>query len=161
VQLSSRGEQLEGRLVSKQTGVNMRLDVQGDAGTSAAAIQMNQSLANVDQVEIDAEFNGTWDDIDLKLNTNLGRVFNDAAKTAIASQMEASKAKVAAKVNEAHREQMLELNEWMLAQQNQAQSLLAKADKSVEDLSRKILSEINGADQYLGKLKTAFGSSLR
>lgn len=161
VQLSSRGEHLEGRLVSKQTGVNMRLDVKGDAGASTAAIQMNQSLANVDHVEIDAEFNGTWEDLDLKLNTNLGQVFNDAAKTAIASQMEASKAKVAAEVDEAHREQMLELNEWMLAQQNQAQSLLAKADKSVEDLSRKILSEINGADQYLGKLKTAFGSSLR
>ncbi|MCC9655390.1 TIGR03545 family protein [Rhodopirellula halodulae] len=161
VQLASRGEHLEGRLVSKQSGVNMRVDVKGDAGASAAAIQMNQSLANVDQVEIDAEFEGTWKDIDLKLNTNLGDVFNNAARTAIASQMEASKAKVAAQVNEAHREQMLELNEWMLAQQNQAQSLLARADKSVEELSRKILNEINGADQYLGKLKTAFGSSLR
>ncbi|WP_404305720.1 TIGR03545 family protein [Neorhodopirellula lusitana] len=161
VQLDSRGEMVQGRLVSKQVGVNLHLDVEGKAATSSAVMSMNQSLANVDTIEVDAQFQGDWKDMDLDLNTNLGRVFNDAARGVIAQQVASNKAKLTAKVEDVHREQLLELREWMSNQQNEAQSLLAKADQSIEEMSQKVLSEVGDADSYLGKLRTAFGKSLR
>lgn len=161
VQLDSRGDYVQGRLVSKQVGVNMRLDVEGKAANSTAVMTMNQSLAGVDTIEIDAAFDGDWQDLDLQLNTNLGRVFNDAARGAIAKQLEVSKAKLTAKVESTHREQLLELREFMSKQQTEAQGLLAKADQSIEEMSQKVLAEVGDADSYLGKLRTAFGKSLR
>lgn len=161
VQLDTQGEQLKGRMVSKQTGVAMRMDVRGSAANSAAAIAMNESLAGVEQIEIDATFEGTWRDIDLRLNTNLGSVFRDAAQGAIAKQVEVSKAKLAAEVDKAHREQTLVLREWMTKRQTETQGLLASADAAIEEMSQKVLAEVGGADQYLGKLRTAFGKSLR
>lgn len=161
VQLDCRGDDVQGRLVSKQIGVNMRLDVEGKAATSTAVMTMNQSLADVDTIEVDATFAGNWRNLDLKLNTNLGQAFSDAARGAIAKQIETSKAQMTAKIESEHREQMLELREFMSNQQNEAQSLLAKADKSIEEMSQKVFNEVGGADAYLGKLRTAFGKSLR
>ncbi|MEM1227535.1 MAG: TIGR03545 family protein [Planctomycetota bacterium] len=161
VQLDSQGDDLQGRLVSKQTGVAMRIDLGGAAATSSAAIAMNQSLAQVDQIEIDAAFEGSWKDIDLTLHTNLGTIFRDAAEGAIAKQLDVSKAKLALEVDEVHREQMLALREWMTEQQIETQGLLSGADEAIEEMSQKVLAEVGGADQYLGKLRTAFGKSLR
>ncbi|TWT56571.1 TIGR03545 family protein [Allorhodopirellula solitaria] len=161
VQLDSQGEQVQGRLVSKQMGVNMHLDVDGDAANSPAVVTMNQSLANIESIEVDAAFRGDWKKFDLDLKTNLGSVFGDALEAAIAQQLSESKAKLAAKVDDAHREQMLQLREWMSQQQNEAQSLLASADRSIEEMSQKVLAEVGDADSYLGKLRTSFGTSLR
>ncbi len=161
VQLDSQGEKVQGRLVSKQIGVNMHLDVDGAAANSAAVVSMNQSLAAVDSIEVDAAFHGDWRKLDLDLNTNLGNVFGDAIQDAIALQLDDSKAKLAAKVEDAHREQMLQLREWMSKQQTEAQSLLASADRTIEEMSQKVLAEVGDADSYLGKLQSALGKSLR
>ncbi len=161
VQLDSQGESVQGRLVSKQVGVNMHLEVDGKAANSAAVISMNQSLAKVQSIEVDAAFQGNWKNLDLDLKTNLGHVFGDAFHEAIAKQVEDSKEKLAAKVNDAHREQMLQLREWMSKQQNEAQSLLASADRSIEEMSQKVLAEAGDADSYLGKLQSKLGKSLR
>lgn len=161
VQLDTRGDRLTGRMVSKQVGVAMRMDVRGKAATSAAAIAMNESLARVNEVEIDAMFEGTWRDMDLKLNTNLGTVFKSAAEGAIAKQIEVSKERLAGEVEKVHREQLLSLREWMTKQQNETQSLMASADSAIEEMSQKVLSQVGDADKYLGKLRTAFGKSLR
>ncbi len=161
VQLDSQGDQVQGRLVSKQMGVNMHLDVDGKAANSAAVISMNQSLASVKSIEVDAAFHGDWKKLDLELKTNLGDVFGDAVEDAIAKQLEDSKVKLAAKIDNAHREQMLQLREWMSKQQTEAQSMLASADRSIEEMSQKVIADVGYADSYLGKLGTAFGKSLR
>lgn len=161
VQFDSQGDDVQGRLVSKQSGVTMHLDVDGKAANSAAVISMNQSLAKVDSIEVDAAFRGDWKKLDLNLTTNLGDVFSNAIHDAITQQLDDSKAKLAAKVENAHREQMLQLREWMSKQQNEAQTLLAAADRSIEEMSQKVLKEVGDADSYLGKLQNAVGKSLR
>lgn len=161
VQFDSQGDDVQGRLVSKQNGVTMHLDVDGKAANSAAVISMNQSLAKVDNIEVDAAFRGDWKKLDLNLKTNLGDVFSNAMNDAVTQQLNDSKAKLAAKIDNAHREQMLELREWMSKQQNEAQSLLAAADRSIEEMSQKVLKEVGDADSYLGKLQSAVGKSLR
>lgn len=161
VQLDSQCDEVQGRIVSKQVGVNMHLDVDGDVSGSAAVMSMNQSLASVDSIEVDARFQGDWKHLSLDMNTNLGSVFRDATQEALAKQLEVSKAKLTAKVEDAHREQTLELREWMSKQHSEAQSLLAAADRSIEEMSQKVLDEVGDADSYLGKLRTSFGKSLR
>lgn len=161
VQFDSQGDDVQGRLVSKQSGMTMHLDVDGKAANSAAMISMNQSLAKVESIEVDAAFRGDWKNLDLNLKTNLGDVFSDAIHEAITKQLDDSKAKLATQVDNAHREQMLQLREWMSKQQNEAQSLLATADRSIEEMSQKVLAEVGDAESYLGKLQTAFGKNLR
>lgn len=155
VQVRTEGEKIEGRLVSKQTGVHMDLSIDPKFDDTAAAVSLRESLAAVDRIEIDANFVGTWKDIDLKLNTNLGQILRRASQDAIDGQIRQSKQALAAKVDEAHREQTQALRQWLGSQQSEALSLLASADKSIEEMSKKVLNEVGDADAYLGKLRSA------
>ncbi|MEM6363054.1 MAG: TIGR03545 family protein [Planctomycetota bacterium] len=169
VQLDTRGgegahsdeEYLSGRLVSKQVGVAMRVDLHGTLAQTDFAVAINESLADVDRVEVDAAFEGTWDDLRLRLNTNVGDSFVDAARSAVGQQIASSQKHLSDKINTAHREQMLVLREWMTKQQTEVQNLIAKTDAEIEAMSQKVLAEVGGADKYLGKLRTSFGKSLR
>jgi uncharacterized protein (TIGR03545 family) len=161
VQVRTEGEKIEGRLVSKQTDVRMDLSIDPKFTDSAAAVSLRESLAAVDRIEIDANFTGTWKDIDLKLNTNLGQVLRRASQDAIDGQIRQSKQILAAKVEKAHSEQTLELRQWLSSQQSEALSLLASADESIEEMSKKVLDEVGDADAYLGKLRSAIRGRIR
>ncbi len=105
VQLRTEGDRIEGRLVSKQTDVHMGLSTDPKYADSAVVVSLRDSLAAVNRIEIDANFAGTWKDLDLKLNTNLGQVLRRASQDAIDGQIRQSKQQLAAKVEKAHAEQ--------------------------------------------------------
>lgn len=161
VQIRTEGEQLTGRMVSKQTGLAMTLNVDAKYADTPAAKALQSSLAAVDRVEIDAKFKGTWRDLDMDLNTNLANILNRATKDAIDGQLKASREKLAAKVNQVHAEQTLALRQWLGSQQSEARSLLASADKSIEEMSQKVLQEVGDADAVLGKLRSAMQGRLK
>lgn len=161
VQVRSEGKQLEGRLVSKQTGLKMNLRMDPKYANTAAAKSLESSLAAVDRIEIDANFQGTWKDMELSLNSNLGQIFHRAMEDAIAGQIRVSREKLTAKVDQAHLEQTLALRQWLGSQQSEARSLLASADKSIEEMSQKVLHEVGDADAYLGKLRSAIRGRLK
>ena len=79
VQVRTENDQIEGRLVSKQTGVKMDLNVDSKYAGTAAVKSLRESLAAVDRIEVDARFQGTWRDLDMNLNTNLGQILRTAA----------------------------------------------------------------------------------
>ena len=161
VQLESVDDQIRGQIRSKQVGVDVRVNVHGEAAGSAAAVAMNESLSEVNQVEIDAAFHGDWRNIQLELNTNLATALRNAAGIAVNRQVEVAKQKVTEEVHRAHREQALALREWMREQEGEAQALLASADQAIEEMSQKVLREAGGAERYLGKLRSNFGDVLR
>jgi uncharacterized protein (TIGR03545 family) len=161
VQVRTEGNQLEGRLVSKQTGVQMGLDVDSKYQSNAAVNSLQESLAHVDRIEMDASFRGTWKNLDLNLNTNLGQVLRRASQDAIAHQVRASQDRLAVAVEKAHLEQTRELQQWLGSRQSEARSLLASADKSIEEMSQKVLDEVGDADAYLGVLRGAIRGKLR
>ncbi len=161
VQVRSEGSKIEGRLVSKQTGVKMGLNVDPRFADSAAAVSLRDSLAAVDRIEIDASFNGTWKDIDLDLNSNLGQILRRASQEAIDTQINATRARMAAKIENTHAEQTAQLRQWLASQQGEARSLLASADKSIEEMSQKVLDEVGDADAYLGRLRGAIRGRLK
>ncbi len=160
VQVRTEGNQVNGRLVSKQTGLKMGLNVDPKYAKSPAAVSLNESLAAVDHIEIDARFDGTWRDMDMKVSTNLNQIFHNAAKQAMIGQYQDAKAKAIAKINEAHLQQSLELREWLTSRQTEAQTLLAQADQSIQEMSQKVYSEVGDADRYLGKLRSKLNGRL-
>jgi uncharacterized protein (TIGR03545 family) len=161
VQVRTEDDRIEGRLVSKQTGVRMGLSVDPKFADSAAAVSLRDSLAAVDRIEIDAGFKGTWKDLDLTLNTNLGQILQRASQDAIDGQIRDSKQRLAAKVEKVHLEQTVALRQWLGSQQSEARSLLASADKSIEEMSQKVLDEVGDADAYLGRLRGAIRGRLK
>ncbi|TWU32889.1 TIGR03545 family protein [Novipirellula artificiosorum] len=160
VQLRSEGEQVEGRFVSKQTGLKMQLALDSKYAKSAAAQSMQSSLDAVDRIEVDSNFSGKWDDLAFDVHTNLGQVFRRATQDAVNEQLVASQQKLKATIDQAHLEQTLALREWLSSQQSEARSLLASADKSIEEMSQKVMNEVGDADVYLGKLRGALQKKL-
>ncbi|MCG8650837.1 MAG: TIGR03545 family protein [Pirellulales bacterium] len=160
VQIKSEGDRLSGRLVSKQTGLSMNLSVPARYADTPAAQSLQASLAAVDRIEVDASFEGTWKDLDFRLQTNLGQVFRQATQDMIDGQIRASRAQLVAEINQAHLQQTQELRQWLNQRQSEARSLLVSADKSIEEMSQKVLDEVGDADAYLGKLRTAIRGRL-
>ncbi|MDA7874560.1 TIGR03545 family protein [Rubripirellula sp.] len=161
VQIRAEGEQLEGRLVSKQTGVSLDLNAPEKFANSAAADSLRDSLSFVDRIEMDAKFSGTWRDLDLKLTSNLGQILRRAGEDAIAKQVADSKRQLAATIRQEHANQSLALQQWLGSRQNEAQSLLANAEKFIDEMGRKVQNEVGDADAYLGKLRGAIRGKLR
>jgi uncharacterized protein (TIGR03545 family) len=161
VQIRTDRDQIEGRLVSKQTGVKMDLNVDSKYADTAGVVALRHSLAAVDRIEVDAQFDGTWRDIDLQLNTNLGQILQRAARDAVDGQVRDAKMQLAAKIEEVHQEQTQELQQWIGSRQNEARELLASADRSIEEMSQKVLSEVGDADAYLGKLQNSIRRKLK
>ena len=110
---------------------------------------------------MDARFSGTWQDLDLTLASNLGQALRRAAEDAIARQVADSKRQLAATIRQEHANQSLALQQWLASQQNDAQLLLANAEKFIEEMGRKIQNEVGDADAYLGKLRGAIRGKLR
>jgi uncharacterized protein (TIGR03545 family) len=161
VQIESRGEQIDGQLVSRQTGLTMQLDVDPKYAETPAAVSLQESLAAVDQVEVDARFAGTWSDVDVQLNTNLGQIFHHAAREAIAGQTRAFQAKMTAEIEREHLKQVVALRNWMGQRQGEARTLLASADKTIAELSQRVVNQLGQQDIYLGRLRAAIQDRLR
>ncbi len=161
VQVRTENDRIEGRLVSKQTGVKMDLNVDSKYAGTATVKSLQESLAAVDRIEVDARFQGTWRDINMNLNTNLGQILRSATKEAIDGQVREAKLQLAAKVDQAHREQTQALQQWLGSRQSEARELLASADKSIEEMSQKVLNEVGDADAYLGRLRGAIRGRLK
>ena len=161
VQVKAEGDQLEGRLVSKQTGVSLDLNAPAKFANTAAAESLRESLSFVDRIEMDARFTGTWRDLDLNLTSNLGQVLRRAGEDAIAQQVADSKRQLAATIRQEHVNQSLALQQWLGSRQNEAQSLLANAEKFIDEMGRKVQNEVGDADAYLGKLRGVIRGKLR
>ncbi len=161
IQVQSEGDQLKGSLVSKQVGLEMNLSVHPQYAETPVAKSLQSSLAAVNEVAIEAGFEGTWNDLQLQLRTNLGQIFQRATQDAIDSTVRQARQKLAVQVERAHSEQTLALRNWVGSRQSEARSLLASADKSIEEMSQKVLDEVGDADAYLGKLRSAIRGRLK
>lgn len=153
VQIRNENDQIEGRLVSKQIGAEVALEFDSENMDAVALTSLQSSLASIDRIEVDASFKGTWREIDLQLNTNLGQVLKAAAQQAYEQQAQDTKRLLAARVNQTYQQQNQELQKWLGSQQSAARELLAGADKSIEEMSKKVLDEVGDADAYLGRLR--------
>ncbi|MEM9588831.1 MAG: TIGR03545 family protein, partial [Planctomycetota bacterium] len=162
VQFLSQGDQLEGRLVSQQTGVTMKLDVDPRYAELPAVTAIRDSLARADRIEVDATFSGTWRDVNLDMTTNLGGLMKKASQEAIAKQLQASQQALTTKVQQAHLKHGRELEQWISQRQDQARGLLVKTDSSINEISEKIFAELGDFEsQVSSRLGRLIGGALR
>lgn len=162
VQIRTEGDAIEGRFVSKQTGMQIDLNVDPKFNQTAGVTSMRDSLAAVDRIEIDANFAGTWRDFDMKLNTNLGQVMRRATQDAIDLQLDQTKQLMTAKIEKAHQDQTAALRDWLANNASEARTLLASADKTIEEMSEKILGQAGNAEDLLGsRLRSMIQTKLR
>ena len=152
VRLRLEDDQVDGRLVSKQSDVDMRLNVDGAIGESFAAKSLAQSLQSIDRVEVNASITGTLDRLELGgLQTNLDRALKLAANDAVKGQIAASKLAMADRIAQVHQEESARLRDWIASHEGQADQMLARADSIIETTRQKILGEIGDRD-YIGGL---------
>ncbi|WP_436716450.1 TIGR03545 family protein [Roseiconus lacunae] len=161
VQMRSEGDQIHGILACKQSGVKMGLDVDSKYQSVPATEALRQSLSSVDLITIKAEFEGTWEQLAMKMDTNLGDILKDAATEAIAQQVEATKQKMAAKANETLDKQRQELTTWFANKTANSQQLVAQADQLLGDLSKEVLGGVNSSEITIGRLNDILKSRLR
>ncbi|WP_372896365.1 TIGR03545 family protein [Stieleria sp.] len=161
VQMRSEGEQIQGRFVSKQTGVRLDLEVDSKYESLSATQALRESLAAVDAVTIDAGFEGRWDHLSMNMETNLGDILRDAAQTAITQQVAASKQQMKQKVQQTFDQEQAKLAAWFNQQQVAAQSLTAKADGLLEDLGKKLLDGVDSSEVTIGRMNEFLNGRFR
>lgn len=161
VQMRSEGGQIEGRFVSKQTGVRLGLAVDSKYDELPATQALRQSLSDVETVTIDAGFEGTWGQLAMTMQTNLGKVLSDAADDAVDRQLAASKQMMAEKVQQTFQREQTKLLSWFNAKQIDAQSLTAKADGLLNDLGKQVLDGVDSSEVTIGRLNEILSGRLR
>jgi uncharacterized protein (TIGR03545 family) len=153
VQMRSEGNKIQGRFVSTQTGVQLGLDVDSKFDDLPATGALRQSLADVDLVTVDAEFNGSWKRLDdLSINSNLGKVLRQASRQAIDLQFADSKRKLSQRLAEVTSKQQHDLRQWFAKQQLDAQSLTAQADALLEGIGNKMLQGVDSSEVTVGRM---------
>ncbi|QDV65291.1 TIGR03545 family protein [Crateriforma conspicua] len=158
VQISDDAGQLTGRVVSKQLGVNVGLDVDPSAAETALVSSMRQSLSEVDRIEVDANFTGTWNDLAFDVSSNLSNVLNRAVRDAISLQVAESKKELTQKVDAEYLKQTQGLNQWLATHQNEANELMRKADESIAEITNKIAEK---TDRFADSIWNQIESRLR
>lgn len=154
VQLDARGEQMSGRVVSRRAGTRLELQGPDKIAQTPMFATLNSAFTGINQIEIDARFQGTWSDWDINLATNLTGILNSAVREAAALQIAETREKLEAEVNRIHERELAELQEWLVSQQAKSNELLTQADSAVQEVSRKVLSETGKTDAYIGRLRS-------
>lgn len=158
VRVKSENGQLSGRLVSKQIGVNLGLEVAPSVAQTAMVESLQNSLAEVDRIEIDSKFAGTWEDMDFDVTSNIGHMLSRATREAMADQVAQSKRKLAEQVNAQHLKQTQELNQWLASHQGKANDLMRSADESIAEITTKIAEK---TDRFADSIWNGIQGKLR
>lgn len=161
VQLRSNGDEVHGRLVSKQTNVSVQIQTAPKHESLAAVQAFQESLANLDVITIDAGFSGRWDDLDITVNTNLTDAIREATDQAIAMQIDATKAEMRSKINAAYEQQQADLISYFEKQQEQAQELAGKVDQLFLELASKITKGTQNEKSNLNRMRSLLNGTLQ
>lgn len=161
VDLEAVGDQIRGRLVSKQRGTRLGLATKDKFANTVVVQALQRSLSNIDHVDIDAQFDGTWRRVNLDVRTNLTSGLSHGMRMAVNEQVAAARAKLAKEVDEAYDKQMRALQDWIAQQQSGTRDLLAETEASIETLSQKLAAELGKPDAYLGRLRGEIGRAIK
>lgn len=152
VQVETVGEKISGRLVSKQVNTKIDLQFAPEATRLAMTRSLQKSLAEIDRIDINARFAGTWGDLDLSMATSLSDALADSVRRATEAQVDETKALLAAKIDSVHREQMQELQVWLNGQHGKASDLLAKTSEEIDALRNKMVAELPTTGAAAGRV---------
>ncbi len=161
VDIDTCGDTIEGRLVSRQSDTKLQFSTKPEIERIVVVQSLQKSLSEIHTVDVDATFKGTWRRMDLAVNTNLSTCISDSVQTALQEQVDATRLKLAQQVEKAYQKQTTELQDWLSKQQSGTRDLVAQTDRIIDDMNKKVVSEMESADAYLGKLRAGLGKVLK
>lgn len=153
VELQTQGEQLRGRLVSRRVDTRIDLDAPERISRSVMFTSLQGTLASIDQVQVEATLTGTWQDPEVAIQTNLTEILKTGVREAAQQQLVDTRKRLESELDQAYAKQLRELQDWLASQQTQANELVAKANRTVQEAQGKIVAETQKADAYLGRLR--------
>ncbi|MEM0927027.1 MAG: TIGR03545 family protein [Planctomycetota bacterium] len=152
VQMRSEGDQIQGRFVTKQTGVHVGLDVNEQLAELPGTKTLQESLRNIDEITIDAGFQGTWENLSMNLNSNLGKRLKEATQQAMREQIAASKQEMKRRVEDTFAEERTQLTSWFNQQSAKVTSLTAEADALIKTVGRGMIDDVESSEVTIGRL---------
>lgn len=161
VDVYAQGDDIQGRLVSKQTGTQLDLVTEPKLESNVIVQAVRRKLHEIDHIDVDARFAGTWRKMDLQINTSLTQQVADTMQTVLQDTMVAARAKMSAEVDRIYQRQSTELSQWLSQQQADARQLLAGVDSSIDTVSKSVMKELSASDAYLSRLRTGVGRVLK
>lgn len=161
VDLEAVGDEIRGRLVSKQRDTRIGLAAKEKFAKTVVIQSLQRSLSEIDHIDIDASFDGTWRRVNLDVRTNLTSGLSHGMQMAVREQVAAARAKLAREVDESYDKQMRALHDWIAQQQSGTRSLLAETEASIEAMSQKLAAELGKPDAYLGRLRSGIGQAVK
>jgi uncharacterized protein (TIGR03545 family) len=161
VDIDAQGDQISGRLVSKQTGTQLGLDTKPGLASNVVVQSLQRKLSEIDHIDVDARFAGTWRKLDLNINTNLTSQLADSMISVVEDTMVAARQNLAGRVDQVYQSQVNELQNWLTTQQTDARQMLASVDSTIDKLRTSVMSELSTPDAYLSRLRTGVGRVLK
>jgi uncharacterized protein (TIGR03545 family) len=161
VHLQTSGEAITGRLVSRQTGTKVELSTKPEVAQLVVVQSLKQSLSEIQQVDIDASFQGNWRHMEMDLQTNLTSCIAGSVQRAIDDQVVASRKRLEQSVEQVYAQQAGELQQWLGQKQAGAREFIARTDQAIAEMNQRVAKEIGSADAYLGKLRSGLGKALK
>ncbi|QDS95203.1 hypothetical protein FF011L_39960 [Roseimaritima multifibrata] len=154
VQIEAIGDEMHGKLISRQADTHLALETSAKISELAAVQSLQSRLSSIDRLEVQAEFSGTWSDLDMSLSTNLTGVLSEGMKEAFNVQIADAKQKLNTRIQVEHQQQMAKLQDLLGKQHMATRDILAKADLQIDELKSKLVSELPSASTYLGTLES-------
>lgn len=161
VDVNAQGDQISGRLVSKQTDTRLGLITEPKLESNVIVQSLKRKLDEIDHIDVDARFVGTWKKMDLDISTSLTGQITASMQSVVQDTMIAARAKLSGEVDRLYQQQANELSTWLNRQQSDARQLLAGVDTAIESVSKNVMSELSAPDAYLSRLRSGVGRVLK
>ncbi len=156
IEVEIQGDDVQGRVVSKQPNAKVKVVAKERWQNSPLVGALEKSLSELDHLEFEAQFQGTWRRMDMKVATNLSTKLGEGLQLAAAESMNQVRGKLASGVESEYQRQLQDLEVWLASQQGEARKIVAKADELVESVGKKAVAELGVPDAYLGRFREGF-----
>lgn len=151
--ISTDGEQLQGRLLAKQPGAVITATLNG----SEPVVQLvqnavNQSLSELHELDFDANLSGTWDRPQINVHSSLEGALAQAFKSATSQLTVFAERQIREEVDRTCQKQIAQFEALVGKQQVELEKLLAQVESEVQEVTSKVAGQLNRTPFQLGQL---------
>jgi uncharacterized protein (TIGR03545 family) len=154
--IQTDGNQLQGRMVARQRGSTLTASMRGNHQLiQVVEASVNDSLASVNQLEMEVTLSGEWRRPRVQVQSNLKPVIAQAFTSARQQLATVAQAKLQEKIESAHQQQTEKLEGMIARQRVELDKVLTIAEQKKQELTNQLASQINRGPLNVGRLQDA------
>ncbi len=151
--ISTDGNQLQGRLLAQQPGAVITASLTGgEPVLQVVQTAVNQALGELHGLDFDAQLQGTWDRPQVQIKSSLEPTIQKAFKSATTQLAGYAEQQIREEVDRACQKQIAQFESLVSKQQVELEKLMARVESEVQDVNAKIASQINRSPFQVGQL---------